>query len=292
MANILPSELIINPDGSIYHLKLKPGELADTVLLVGDPGRVESVSARFDRVELKRQNREIVTHTGWIGNKRLTVLSTGMGTDNIDIVLNELDALVNIDFATRMPKPVLTSLNLIRLGTTGSIQAEIPVNSFIVSEYGLGIDTVLNFYKGRNQQFCPELEEAFIAQTQWDPALGRPYIVKADPDLLSHFGKGFIKGFTATAPGFYGPQGRVLRAPLMHPDLNDRISAFTFNGLQVTNFEMETSALYGLSALLGHKAATVCLVIANRASGKFNDDYKTTMHQLIGELLTILVEKC
>jgi uridine phosphorylase len=259
---------------------------------VGDPGRVETVSARFDRIELKRQNREIVTHTGWIGSKRLTVLSTGMGTDNIDIVLNELDALVNIDFATRLPKPVLTSLNLIRLGTTGSIQAEIPVNSFIVSAYGLGIDTVLNFYKGRNQQFCPELEEAFISQTHWDIALGRPYIVKADPELLSYFGDGFIHGFTATAPGFYGPQGRVLRAPLQHPDLNDRISAFAFNGLQVTNFEMETSALYGLSALLGHRAATVCLVIANRASGQFNDDYKTTMNALIDHLLKILVEKC
>ncbi len=286
------SELIINPDGSIYHLKLKPGELAGTVLLVGDPGRVETVSALFDRIDFKRQNREIVTHTGWIGDKRITVLSTGMGTDNIDIVLNELDALVNIDFKTRLPKQELTKLNLIRLGTTGSVQAEIPVNSFIVSEYGLGIDTVLNFYSGRNELFDEELTTAFIQQTDWDTALGRPYVVKANAEMISAFSEGFVKGFTATAPGFYGPQGRVLRAGLMHPDLNERISSFEYSGLKVTNFEMETSALYGLSAILGHRAVTVCLVIANRATGKFNDDYKKTMKELIEQILQIIVAKC
>lgn len=286
------SELIINPDGSIYHLKLKPGELAGTVLLVGDPGRVETVSALFDRIDFKRQNREIVTHTGWIGDKRITVLSTGMGTDNIDIVLNELDALVNIDFKTRLPKQELTKLNLIRLGTTGSVQAEIPVNSFIVSEYGLGIDTVLNFYSGRNELFDEELTTAFIQQTDWDTALGRPYVVKANAEMISAFSDGFVKGFTATAPGFYGPQGRVLRAGLMHPDLNERISSFEYSGLKVTNFEMETSALYGLSAILGHRAVTVCLVIANRATGKFNDDYKKTMKELIEQILQIIVAKC
>ena len=286
------SELIINPDGSIYHLKLKPGELAGTVLLVGDPGRVETVSALFDRIDFKRQNREIVTHTGWIGDKRITVLSTGMGTDNIDIVLNELDALVNIDFKTRLPKQELTKLNLIRLGTTGSVQAEIPVNSFIVSEYGLGIDTVLNFYSGRNELFDEELSGEFIKQTNWDTALGRPYVVKANAELISFFSDGFVKGFTATAPGFYGPQGRVLRAALMHPDLNDRISSFEYRGLRITNFEMETSALYGLSAILGHRAVTICLVIANRATGKFNDDYKKTMKELIEQILQIIVAKC
>jgi uridine phosphorylase len=286
------SELIINPDGSFYHLTLKTGELAGTVLLVGDPGRVETVSALFDRIDFKRQNREIVTHTGWIGDKRITVLSTGMGTDNIDIVLNELDALVNIDFKTRLPKQELTKLNLIRLGTTGSVQAEIPVNSFIVSEYGLGIDTVLNFYSGRNELFDEELSGEFIKQTNWDTALGRPYVVKANAELISFFSDGFVKGFTATAPGFYGPQGRVLRAALMHPDLNDRISSFEYRGLRITNFEMETSALYGLSAILGHHAVTVCLVIANRATGKFNDDYKKTMKELIEQILQIIVAKC
>jgi uridine phosphorylase len=292
MDNMKASELIINPDGSIYHLKLKPGELAGTVLLVGDPGRVETVSALFDRIDFKRQNREIVTHTGWIGDKRITVLSTGMGTDNIDIVLNELDALVNIDFKTRLPKQELTKLNLIRLGTTGSVQAEIPVNSFIVSEYGLGIDTVLNFYSGRNELFDEELSGEFIKQTNWDTALGRPYVVKANAELISFFSDGFVKGFTATAPGFYGPQGRVLRAALMHPDLNDRISSFEYRGLRITNFEMETSALYGLSAILGHRAVTICLVIANRATGKFNDDYKKTMKELIEQILQIIVAKC
>lgn len=291
MKPIASSELIINPNGSIYHLHLQPEEIAPIVLMVGDPQRVEVISSFFDTIELKRHNREIITHTGSLAGKRISVMSTGMGTDNIDIVVNELDALVNMDFEKRCPREKLTSLTLIRIGTSGSVQAEVGVNSFIISEYGIGIDSLLNFYKTDSPLVDLEFASEFVRQTSWNPNLGRPFAVKADPGLLSHFDKGFVKGLTVTAPGFYGPQGRLLRAPLAIPDLNERIMGFEYLGRKVTNFEMETSAIYGLSAILGHRALTCCLAIANRATGDFNPNYKVKMEEMIMAVLQIIKAK-
>ena len=288
MEQFASSELIINPDGSVYHLRLHPHEIAPLVLMVGDPMRVEVISSFFDSIEVKRQNREIITHTGMLAGKRISVMSTGMGTDNIDIVVNELDALVNIDFEKRAPKPTLTPLTLIRIGTSGSVQENIPVNQFIVSEYGIGIDTLLNYYTADSPLIDLVFGAEFIRQTAWDPDLGKPYAVKADASLLKAFDKGFVKGVTVTAPGFYGPQGRLLRAPLAVPDLNEKIMKFEYRGYKVTNFEMETSAIYGLSAILGHRAITVCLAIANRVTGDFNPDYKIRMKEMITAILDVI----
>ena len=276
-----PAELILHPDGSIYHLKIRPENLADTVLLVGDPGRVAAISAHFDRYDFKGQNREILTHTGFIGSKRITVMSTGMGTDNIDIVLNELDALATFDFQLRTPHPSPRKLDLIRIGTTGSLHRDIPVNSFILSGVGLVMDTLLNFYKTESSAFLHSLAEAFAQQGRWDSSLGMPYAVECNRELASLFRENAVEGITATAPGFYGPQGRFLRLPLKMPDLNERMMQFEYKGLRITNLEMETSALYGLSALMGHRALTLCLAIANRASGEFNQNYKPEMDKLI-----------
>ncbi|MGC8864940.1 MAG: nucleoside phosphorylase [Bacteroidales bacterium] len=276
-----PAELVTNPDGSVYHLKLHRENLAETVILVGDPGRVPAFSKYFDSIEFQGSNREITTHTGRLGSQRITVLSTGMGTDNIDIVVNELDALVNIDFSTREEYPQKTRLKLIRIGTTGSLQPDIPVNSFIRSDYSIGIDTVLNFYTTQGCCFEHELAEAFRTQCDWPASLGIPYAVKAGEDLARHFSDVTVGGVTLTAPGFYGPQGRRLRLPLAIPDMNERIGRFSFRGLRITNFEMETAALYGLASLLGHEALTICLAIANRPLGQFNDNYKPRMDELI-----------
>ncbi len=275
------SELILHPDGKIYHLKILPENLADTIVLVGDPGRVEVVSSFFDTIEFKGQNREICTHTGTLNNKRLTVLSTGMGTDNIDIVLNELDALVNIDLRERKPKDTHTSLNIIRLGTSGALQADIPLNSFVMSDYGLGIDGLLNFYHGKDDVIDHKLTEAFVKQMNWPDSFAKPYAVPASEKLKQMMGKGFVHGITATAPGFYGPQGRVLRLGLSYPNINENLNKFNFGDNRIVNFEMETSALYGLGKMLGHETLTICVAIANRFSHEYNKDYKSAIVELI-----------
>jgi len=285
MNRIAESELILNPDGSIYHLKLKPENIADDIIVVGDPGRVPAISAYFDSIEFKQSNREIVTHTGYIGKKRLSVLSTGMGTDNLDIVINELDACVNIDLQERIHKTVHRTLNIIRLGTSGAMQEDIPVGSYVMSSHGLGLDGLMWFYDAGKKVIDTKLTDEFLSQTKWPSDLPKAYIVEGSNKLFEKFGKGYISGITATAPGFFGPQGRVLRLDLAYPDLNDRISAFRYNGFRITNFEMETSALYGLSKALGHNAMTVCAIIANRLRKEYADDYKKNVKALIEDLL-------
>jgi uridine phosphorylase len=284
------SELIINEDGSIYHLKLKPEHVAEKIILVGDPGRVESVSRLFSNVEIKISNREFIAHTGYFNNTRFTVLSTGIGTDNIDIVLNELDALVNIDFKTRIPCKNHRTLQLIRLGTSGAVQKETEVNSIIASESSIGFDGLLNYYADRNKISDLAFEKAFKKHTQWSELLPSPYIVKASHYLLNKLAFGFTKGINISASGFYGPQGRVLRLPLHDPLLNKKIEQFEFVGSKITNYEMESSALYGLSSLLGHEALTVCVIIANRVTLSFSKNYHQVMDKLIEHTLTKLSE--
>jgi len=282
---IKESELILNNDGSVYHLHLKPEDIADTIIIVGDPDRVATVSKHFDTIQLKRQNREIHTHTGYYKNKRITVLSTGMGPDNIDIVINELDALANIDLDKRQKKAEHKSLNIIRLGTSGALQNEIKPGAFIVSKYGLGIDGLLNFYAGDKKNFNNDLSEAFEKHCNWDKTLAKPYASPCSEELLNKLGEGLTTGITLTAPGFYGPQGRVLRLKLANPDINKKIESFHFNGMKITNMEMETSALYGLGNLLGHNTLTICVAIANRVSKKFINDYKQNVEALIKDVL-------
>lgn len=277
---IAESELVLNPDGSIYHLKLKPEHIADDILIVGDPGRVAKISDHFDNIEVKIQNREFVTHTGTLNGKRITALATGIGTDNIDIVLNELDAIVNIDLETRTIKEEKTSLNIIRLGTSGALQEDIPVDSMVMSSYGLGFDGLLNFYES-NGVLEEEMANAFIEHSGWGEKLSTPYIVKASDKLTSLLGEGMIKGITATSPGFYGPQGRILRLPLSNPAQNDKISSFNYEGHRITNYEMETSALYGLGKMLGHNTCTICAIIANRIVKKYSKDYSVTVNEMI-----------
>ncbi len=279
------SELIINEDGSVFHLHLRPEEIADTIILVGDQGRVQMVSSFFDTVEVKRQNREFVTHTGRLNGKRISAVSTGIGTDNIDIVLNELDALVNVDFGTREVKAEHTTLKLIRIGTSGALQDDIEPNTPVLSAISSGFDGMLNFYRDRNKVARLDIEEAFVNHTNWNPLLAKPYFVEASVSLSEKIGFGMLKGITVSAPGFYGPQGRELRLPTADPELNTKLSQFTFDGLKITNYEMESSALFGLSLLLGHEAATVCNVIANRKKKNFGGDYKTAIEQLIKTVL-------
>jgi uridine phosphorylase len=287
---IASSELVLNADGSVYHLKLKPEQLADTVIVVGDQGRVEEISVYFESIECKVQNREFVTHTGIFNGKRITALSTGIGTDNIDIVLNELDALVNIDLKTRTIKPEHTSLNIIRIGTSGTLMKDIPVDSIVVSSFGLGFDGLMHFYKfEENSEERALLKEINIA-LNLPNELNKPYLVKADDRLFEILSKGFFTGITATASGFYGPQGRKLRLTPAVPDLNERMMNFEHNNLNITNFEMETSALYGLSRLLGHKACTACAIIANRANLEYSKNYKPTMDLLIRTVLERLTK--
>jgi uridine phosphorylase len=286
------SELILNPDGSIFHLHLHPEQLADTVLLVGDPGRVKSVSRHFSKIEHEVSNREFVTHTGICNGKRISVLSTGIGTDNIDIVVNELDALVNIDLINRTPVLKPKSLKLVRLGTSGSLQQDIDTDTFLVSSHGLGMDGLLNFYGNLDKINDHELSQAFIGQTGWPATLPFPYMVPASAELFRLFAKGHKSGITATAPGFYGPQGRVLRIPLAVPGMNEAFTHFEHKGLRITNFEMETSALYGLSLHLGHEACTVCSIIANRLAGKYSKDYKATVEKMIEMVLERLTTGC
>lgn len=291
MRKIEESELIINPDGSIYHLHITPEQLADDIIVVGDPGRVEAISKFFDTIEHKVYNREFVTHTGVYKGKRLTVLATGIGTDNIDIVMNELDALVNIDLNTREIKNNHHSLNIVRLGTSGALQEYIPVDSFVFSSYGLGLDGLLNFYKGRNDVMHKQMTDAFCEYSKWNADLSRPYIIKASEMLEAKISGGMHKGITATAPGFYGPQGRVLRLELENPEINKALEGFVYENQSITNFEMETSALYGLGKMLGHQTATVCAIIANRYNRTYSEDYKVTVDKLIKIVLDRLCEK-
>jgi uridine phosphorylase len=276
------SELILNPDGSIFHLHLKPDQIADTIILVGDPGRVETISGMFDQIEFTVRNREFVTTTGSYRGQRISVLSTGIGTDNIDIVINELDALANIDLTTREIKSEHRELRFIRIGTSGSLQADIPVNSWLVSRKSIGFDGMITFYKGREKACDMEFEAAFRKYTEWHDDLPTPYVVDASEELLQRFtGFKFIHGVNISAPGFYGPQGRVLRLPLAIPDLNDKLEDFEFEQLKITNYEMESSAIYGLSRMLGHQALTVCLIIANRVTREANESYHGEMEKLI-----------
>lgn len=288
MTAIAESEFILNNRGAVYHLDLRPEELANTVLTVGDPDRVVKVSKHFDRIEYRVQHREFVTHTGWLGKKRLSVVSTGIGTDNIDIVLNELDALVNIDFDTRLPKSQLTALTIIRMGTTGSLQRDIPPDSWVASTHGLGIDNLLNFYRHDNNEEEMELLHAFSTQTQLHQRLAQPYITGASASLLRHFTEGFHHGVTVTCPGFYGPQGRVLRLGLSQPELIDRLTDFSFGRHRIANFEMETAGIYGLGKLLGHACLSLSAVVANRVTREFSRGGNVTVERLIQRTLSVV----
>jgi uridine phosphorylase len=282
---IQSSELILNPDGSVYHLNLKPENLAHNVIFVGDQNRVEKITQFFDTIEFSTQKREFKTQTGTYKGKRLSVISTGIGPDNIDIVMNELDALVNVDFATRQPKKELISLNIIRVGTSGSLQADIPVDSMVLSKFGLGLDNMLRSYV-IDHVTHPKIEESFVSQTNWDLKKGIPYVVSCSEKLEKLFESDQIfKGFTATAGGFYGPQGRVVRLAIQDPELNHKMDHFKFEENRITNLEMETAAIYGLSALLGHQALSLNAIIANRASGTFSEDPYKVVDDLIAYTL-------
>ena len=281
MSQIPSSELIINSDGSIFHLHIKPEELADTVILVGDPGRVELVASFFDSREFIRSSREFVTVTGSYKGKRITVLSTGIGTDNIDIVINELDALANIDLQTREPKKEHKKLTILRIGTSGAIQPEIPLGSFVFSHISVGCDGLLNWYANRDSVSLLDMEHAFTKHVNWPEQLPAPYFAKASQSLISLFEDVTVKGVTISASGFYGPQGRVLRLPLAMPDMVHKFESFRFNGEKITNFEMEGSAIAGLCGLLGHDAATICCIIANRHLHESQPDYKPYIKKLV-----------
>lgn len=280
------SELVINGDGSIFHLHLKPGQLADKVVLVGDPGRVNLVASHFDTQECEVSNREFHTITGTYKGKRITCLSTGIGCDNIDIVMNELDALANIDFKTRTEKATHRTLTLVRVGTCGGLQPNTPTGTYIASLKSIGFDGLLNFYAGRDQASDLQLEAAFKKHVGWDMRMGNPYVATANAQLIDQIAADdMVRGITIACGGFFGPQGRRLRLPLMVPDLNAKIESFEYNGLRVNNFEMESSALAGLSTLMGHRAMTCCMVIANRRAQKMETDYKGDIDGLITRVL-------
>lgn len=281
------SELILNPDGSVYHLNLLPEHIANDIIFVGDQNRVEKITQFFDSIEFSTQKREFKTQTGIYKGKRISVMSTGIGPDNIDIVINELDALVNIDLKTRQPKEELTSLNIIRIGTSGSLQADIPVDSFVMSKFGLGLDNMLRSYL-IDEVSNVAIEDAFIHHTNWDIKKGRPYAIACSEKLEKIIESDKIfKGITATAGGFYGPQGRVLRLNIQDEELNSKMDNFTFNDERITNLEMETAAIYGLSALLGHNALSLNAIIANRASRTFSED----PYKAVDELITYTLNK-
>jgi uridine phosphorylase len=290
MSRIAESELIINPRGAIYHLDLRPEEIAGTIITVGDPDRVKEISKHFDSIEVRAQHREFITHTGFVGKKRLTVLSSGIGPDNIDIVINELDALANIDFETRQIKPTLTPLNIIRLGTSGSLQADIPVDSFVAATHGLGIDNLLNFYRHEHNEEEKQLLHSFVTHTQLHGQMSHPYISGAAGSLLKHFVSGFHSGITVTCPGFYGPQGRILRLGIRNPDLVNRLTDFRFGQHRITNFEMETSAIYGLGKLLGHNCLAINAIVANRVKKEFSKDGKAAVENLIVKFIDIFAQ--
>lgn len=281
MRKIESSELIINGDGSVFHLHLRPGQIADTIILVGDPGRVELVSSMFDKVEHRAENREFVSATGSYKGKPMTVISTGIGTDNIDIVVTELDALANVNFETREEKSDKKQLTLLRLGTSGALQPDIELGSFLFSRTSVGFDGLLNFYKGRNEVCDPEIEKAFMKHVGWSDLLPKPYFIDADAQLGALFADTTIAGITVSAPGFYAPQGRWVRISPADPALNDKIESFQYNGRRITNFEMESSALAGLARLMGHRAGTICTIIAQRVAKESNTDYKPYVVRMI-----------
>ncbi|MDX9846089.1 MAG: nucleoside phosphorylase [Tenuifilaceae bacterium] len=288
MRIIEPSELIINPNGSIFHLHLRPQDISETIILVGDPGRVDTVASFFEKIEFTVSNREFKTVTGYFNGKRISVISTGIGTDNIDIVVNELDALVNIDLQTRQEKEEKKQLTIVRLGTSGALQADIEVDSFVLTDIAIGFDGLLNFYKGRNSISDLAMEAAFVEHTKWNTLCAKPYFVNSSPELVALFKDIATEGITISAPGFYGPQGRVLRLPLADSSLNHSIETFVYKGKRITNFEMESSAINGLSLLLGHKSITICAIIANRVNKTASADYKPHIKRLIEETLNRL----
>ncbi len=284
---IQASELILNPDGSVYHLNLKPEHIAHDIIFVGDQNRVEKISSQFDTIEFSFQKREFKTHTGALNGKRISVISTGIGPDNIDIVMNELDALVNIDLKTRQPKSTLTSLNIIRIGTSGSLQADIPVDSFVMSKFGFGLDNMLRSYLIEDISNS-KMEDSFINHTNWDSRKGRPYVISCSEKLEQLIESDKIhKGITATASGFYGPQGRILRLDIQDAKLSSKMDNFLFEGNRITNLEMETAAIYGLSKLMGHNALSLNAIIANRATGTFSED----PYKAVDELIKYTLEK-
>lgn len=283
-----PSELIINEDGSVFHLHMKPEQLADKIILVGDPDRVSMVASYFDTKECQNSNREFHSITGTYSGKRITVISTGIGCDNIDIVLNEIDALANIDFKTREIKPQLRSLEIVRIGTCGGLQPNTPTGSFICSAKSIGFDGLLNFYAGRNEVCDLDLEKDFLRHMDWTGNMcqAHPYVIDADKELVKRIGgNDMVHGITIACGGFFGPQGRELRIPLADPDQNSKIEKYEYDGLHITNFEMESSAVAGLSKLMGHHAVTVCMVIANRLAKQANTSYKGTMELLVETVL-------
>lgn len=288
MQPIGESELIITNKGTTYHLDLRPDQLADTVITVGDPNRVASVSQYFDSIEHKAQHREFISHTGYIGNKRLTVVGSGIGTDNIDIALNELDALVNIDFNTRLPKEQTKSLTIIRMGTCGSLQADVPVDSLVVSTHGIGLDNVLHYYSHTTPPQDRDLLYEFEQHTDLHNRVITPYIAEGAPELRNHFKDGYVHGITITCPGFYGPQGRILRVALAFPALTERLSSFRSGTYRITNFEMETSAIYGLGRLLGHRCMSINTVVANRIQRTFSADAGAAIDHMIRRSLQII----
>lgn len=286
MKEIPASELIINPDGTIFHLHLLPGQIAEKVILVGDPARVDLVASHFDTQEVNVTNREFHTITGTYKGKRITAISHGIGTDNIDIVVNELDALVNIDFETRTVKPQLTKLDMVRIGTSGGLQPFVPVGTFVVSQSSIGFDGVLNFYANRDKYCDLDFEKAFVKYTGYPKQAAAPYVVDANAELVARIAlDDMVLGITISANGFYGPQGRELRLPLANPNLNRNIEAFEYHGRKVTNYEMESSALAGLALMLGHNAMTVCSIIANRVAHNTNINYKDSINNLITKVL-------
>ena len=284
MHPIADTELILNSDGSVYHINLLPGDIADTIINVGDPDRVKMVSDFFDKVEIKKQKREFITHTGTYKGKRITVISTGIGTDNIDIFMNEVDALVNVDLKTRTVKKKKTSLNIVRIGTSGALQKDIEVDSFLASEFGLGLDGLLHYYDSKKIDEV-NISKAFAKHTNWNKNFSFPYTVRASEKLLKRIGEGMKKGITATASGFYAPQGREIRLKTSIKNLENNFSSFRLENFRIVNFEMETSAFYGLSKLLGHHACTVCVIVGNRISKKFSIDYHPAMESLIKTVL-------
>lgn len=288
MHQIAASELIINSRGAIYHLNLLPEELAHTVITVGDPDRVGEVSKYFDSISYKSQHREFVTHTGRVGKKNISVVSTGIGTDNIDIVLNELDALVNIDFNTRTVKDTITPLQIIRVGTAGALQPDIPVDSFVASSHGVGIDNLLHFYRYENNEEEKQLLQSFITQTQLHDNIAIPYINSASVNLLKNFTRDFYTGLTVTCPGFYGPQGRVLRMGISYPGFIDRLTDFSFGQHRICNFEMETAGIYGLGKILGHQCLSLSAIVANRVNKTFSPDGGAAVEKLIQRSLEII----
>ena len=288
MQRIAESELILNGRGAIYHLNLTPDELATDIITVGDPDRVAEVSKYFDKIDVKQAHREFVTHTGWLGSKRISVVSTGIGTDNIDIVFNELDALVNIDLETRMIKEHLTPLNIIRIGTTGSLQGDVGIDELVASTHGLGIDNLMNFYRLEPSEEEKTLLQQFVTHTQLHASFAQPYISAGSMALMKHFVDGFHQGITVTCPGFYGPQGRVLRLGLKQPDLIDALTKFQFGPYRITNFEMETAGIYGLGKLLGHQCLSLSVIVANRITKTFSKDSAAAVENLIKKSLDVI----